>query len=90
MNQFDAFQEERLAQLIGALPPAPDGWVRAAQELPRARREMDEIVARAEADRMFRDAAIADLEAALEAAGYEIDTSLMPELRARLTASQGN
>jgi hypothetical protein len=87
MNTYD---EERLAHLIGALPPAPEGWVQAAQELPGARREMDEIVARAEADQKFRAAVIADLDAALDAAGYDLDESLIPELRARLTASQGN
>jgi hypothetical protein len=79
--------EERLAELLGALPPAPEGWVKAAQELPRARREMDDIVARAEADQEFRAAVMADLEAALEAAGYHIDPSLLPALRDRLTTS---
>jgi hypothetical protein len=79
--------EERLAELLRALPPAPEGWVKAAQELPRARREMDEIVAKAEADQEFRAAVIADLESALEAAGYEIDPSLLPTLRQRLSAS---
>jgi hypothetical protein len=78
--------EERLAKLVGALPPAPEGWVKAAQELPRARREMDDIVARAEADQEFRAAVMADLEAALEAAGYDIDRSLLPALRDRLTS----
>jgi hypothetical protein len=78
--------EERVAGLIRALPPAPEAWVEAAQELPRARREMDEIVARAQADREFREAAIADLESALENAGYEVDSSLLPELRQRLAS----
>jgi hypothetical protein len=77
--------EERVAGLIRALPPAPEGWVKAAQELPRARSEMDEIVARAEADQEFRAAVIADLETALQNAGYELDSSLIPELRQRLT-----
>jgi hypothetical protein len=85
MTAISDNDEERVAGLIRALPPAPEGWVKAAQELPRARREMDEIVARAEADREFRAAVIADLETALQNAGYEIDSSLMPELRQRLT-----
>ena len=49
-----AFNEERLARLIRALPPAPAAWVRAAQELPLARAGLDEIVARAEADADFK------------------------------------
>ena len=79
--------EERLAELLLALPPAPGGWVEAAQELPRARRELDDIVARAQADQKFRAAVMQDLEAALEAAGYELDPSLVPALRERLSAS---
>ena len=86
MTAISDNDEERVAGLIRVLPPAPEGWVKAAQELPRARREMDEIVARAEADREFRAAVIADLETALQNAGYEIDSSLMPELRQRLSA----
>jgi regulator of protease activity HflC (stomatin/prohibitin superfamily) len=77
-------QDERLASLLRALPPAPEGWVRAAQELPRARREMDDIVARAEADAQFRAAVLKDLEAALEAEGYDVDARLLPSLRERL------
>jgi hypothetical protein len=79
-----AFDERRLAQLIRSLPPAPDGWVRAAQELPLARREADDIVARAAADAEFRAALMADLEAALAAAGYEPSERLVDSLRARL------
>jgi hypothetical protein len=79
-----AFDEERLARLIRVLPPAPEGWVRAAQELPFARAELDEIVARAEADAAFRERLIADLEAALAAEGYESDSALRAALRARL------
>ena len=63
------YEEERIAALLQQLPPAPEGWVRAAQELPLARLELDEIVARAEADAAFRQALIADLERALEREG---------------------
>jgi hypothetical protein len=87
MTPLPENDEERLADLLRALPPAPEGWVKAAQELPRARRELDDIVARAEADQQFRAAVMADLEAALEAAGYELDPSLLPALRERLSAS---
>ena len=43
-------------QLLKMLPPAPEGWVKAAQELPRARQEIDEIAERAESDAEFRAA----------------------------------
>lgn len=82
---MSGYDEERLGELLRRLPPAPEGWVRAAQELPQARRALDDIVARAEADLEFRRALIADLEAALEQAGYEPERPLLEELRRRFT-----
>jgi hypothetical protein len=79
-----AYDEHRLAELIKALPPAPEAWVEAAQELPLARGQLDDIVARAEADLAFRDALIADLEATLELEGYEPGSISIDELRRRL------
>jgi hypothetical protein len=79
------YDEERLAELLRALPPAPEGWVRAAQELPRVRRELDVIVERAVADAEFRKALIADLEAALRAEGYEPEAIPLDELRKRIS-----
>lgn len=79
------YGEERVAELLGRLRPAPAAWVIAAAELPQARRELDDIVARAERDIAFRAALIADLEAALLAEGYEPKPRLVDELRQRLT-----
>jgi hypothetical protein len=76
--------EERLGELLGMLPPAPTGWVQAAQELPEARRQLDEIVERARSDAEFRIRLIADLEAALSSAGYEPRAALTDAVRARL------
>jgi hypothetical protein len=75
------YSEERLGELLRLLRPAPEGWVRAAQELPFARRTLDEIVARAEADAELRAALVADLEAALEREGIEPRPRLVEELR---------
>jgi hypothetical protein len=80
-----SYDEERLGVLLRLLRPAPIGWVRAAQELPDARRTFDDIVARAEADLEFRAALIADLEEALAAEGYEPDLRFAKELRERLS-----
>ncbi len=76
--------EEQLGKLLRALPPAPEAWVQAARELPRARRELDTLVARAEADVEYRATVIADLELALQSAGIEPDAVLVAALRARL------
>jgi hypothetical protein len=75
---------ERLSRLIGMLPPAPAAWVHAARELPRARRELDGILERAEADAEYRRALIADLESALRAEGVEPTRPLLDELRRRV------
>ena|SRR5438067_1093599 len=88
MKRFGDRPEERLGHLIGLLEPAPEGWVHAAQEIPRFLSTLDEIVARAEAEQAFRDALIADLEAALAAAGYEREPRVVEELRRRMHASE--
>jgi hypothetical protein len=77
-------REEILAELLRAMPPAPAAWVEAAQELPLARRTLDEIVSRAEADAAFRQALVADLESALAAEGYEPKRPLLDAIRERL------
>jgi hypothetical protein len=82
---MNAYDEERLAALLRSLPPAPAGWVEAAQELPLARRTLDDIVARAEADAEFRRALVADLESALEREGYEPDVRVIEALRRRFS-----
>jgi hypothetical protein len=78
------FDEVRLGELLGLLPPAPAGWVQAAQEMPEARRQLDEIVELARADADFRARVVEDLEAALAAAGYTPEPALLDAVRARL------
>ena len=80
---MSAYDHDTLGRLIAALPPAPDGWVRAAQELPAARRGIDDIVDRAVADAAYRARVVADLESALAAAGIEPTPPILEELRER-------
>ena len=54
MIRVTTYDIENLARLIGALPPPPEGWVAAAQELPRARAGLDELIVRAEGDARLR------------------------------------
>jgi hypothetical protein len=79
------FPEERLGELLRLLRPAPAAWVEAAQELPLAKRGLDRIVARAEADQRFRELLIADLEAALAQEGVEPDPQLVEAVRKRFS-----
>jgi hypothetical protein len=76
--------EERIAAHLRALPPAPDAWVRAAQQLPRALATLDAVVARSRADAAFRSALEHDLDRALDEAGVQLRPSLLVELRERL------
>ena len=78
-------REERLAELLGLLPPAPQGWVEAAQELPLVRPHLDRIVARAEADARFRELLISDLASAFALEGVEPDTAAVEVVRRRLS-----
>ena len=83
MNDFD---DERIGRLLRLLPPAPEAWVRAAQELPAARAALDDLVARAEQDAAFRRELEADLERAVAAAGYEPSPFVVSRLRELLKA----
>lgn len=81
---MSAYDEERIANLLRLLRPAPEAWVRAAQQLPLALRGLDDIVERARADDRFRRALIADLESALAAEGFEPDPQVVEAIRRRL------
>jgi hypothetical protein len=81
---MSSYDEERLAELLALLPPAPKAWVEAAQELPLARAQLDDLVARAEADAAFRAQMLADLEVALDAAGVDPRPAVVESLRRRL------
>jgi hypothetical protein len=75
---------EELGRLIAALPPAPEGWVAAAQELPQVRRGLDNLLARAEADSVLRNRLVADLESTLADAGIEPTRHVLADVRERL------
>lgn len=79
------YDEETLALLLRTLPAAPAAWVKAAQEIPLAQRGLDDIVERAEADRTFREALVADAESTLEGAGFEHDPALVDAVREHLS-----
>ena len=76
--------EERIGELLRLLPPAPAGWVTAAQELPLARVQLDALVERAAADAAFRASVVADLEVAIRATGVEPSAVVVEHLRKRL------
>jgi hypothetical protein len=78
------YDEERIGELLRALPQVPEPWVQTAAQLPATRRAIDQIAALAEVDAGFREQALRDLEGALERAGLEPSPALVEHLRDRL------
>jgi len=79
------YDEETLAVLLRTLPAAPTAWVKAAQEIPLARRGLDDIVERARSDIAFREALFLDAESTLDEAGYDHDPALVEAVREHLS-----
>ena len=79
-----AYGEERLGDLLSALPTAPEAWVKAAKDAPLARQRLDEIVERAKADEDYRRRVVADPESALEEADVVAHAENIEIIRKRL------
>jgi hypothetical protein len=80
----EMYDEERIGELLRALPQVPEAWVQTAARLPATRRAIDQIAALAEVDATFREQALQDLEGALERAGVAPSPALVEHLRDRL------
>jgi hypothetical protein len=80
----NAWNEERLGELLCLLRPAPTGWVEAAAHMPRLHAVLDGLVERAQVDAAFRKALVADLEAALTGEGVEPTPAAVRALELRL------
>lgn len=83
-DRVTAYDEERLGDLLSALPPAPAAWVKAAKEAPLAHQRLEEIVERAKADEDYRRRVVADPERALEQADVVAHTANVEIIRKRL------
>jgi hypothetical protein len=81
-NRYD---EQRLAELIRMLPPAPQAWVEAAAARPAMLIAVDHVIALAETDAGFREELIADLESAMQRAGVEPRPEVADAVRSRLS-----
>ena len=82
--RLTGYDEERLGDLLSALPPAPEAWVKAAQQVPRALERLAEIVERAESDEDFRRRVVANPERALEEADVVAHAEDVDIIRRRL------
>jgi hypothetical protein len=79
-----AYDEEKLGEILSALPPAPEAWVNAAKDIPLTREGIEEIVQRADSDEEYRRRVIEDPEAALEEAEVVAHAETIEILRRRL------
>lgn len=84
MTEPGSNDTERLAELLAALPPAPAGWVEAAQQLPAARISIETLLARALEDRELRERLLAGLEEALADEGIAATPAAVSLARVRL------
>lgn len=78
------YDEEKLGEILSALPPAPEAWVRAAQDLPLKQQGLDEIVQRADEDEEYRRRVIENPKAVLEEADVVAHAEAIEILRRRL------
>ncbi len=83
-SQPDPQPEERIADLLGALPPVPDAWVQTAAQMPGAMRRLEATLDRAQADGDLRRALREDPARVLQREGIEPDAALLAVLRARM------
>jgi hypothetical protein len=79
-----AYDEEQLGELLSALPPAPEAWVKAAKEAPLARRRLESVIERAQADEEYRRRLVTDPEHALEEADVVAHAENIEIIRKRL------
>ena len=75
---------DRIARLLAALPPVPEGWVEAAQELPRARWLLELLLEEAAVDAELKARLVADLESALAESGIAPTPHIVEVARERL------
>lgn len=75
------YTDEELAALLRALKPAPAHWVEAAQQIPRMKKQVAEVLPYLEEIAPGRAAETAELEKAIEAAGLSPEPQLLAELQ---------
>jgi hypothetical protein len=82
-----AYDEEQLGELLSALPPAPEAWVKAAKEAPLVRHRLESVIERAQADEEYRRRLVADPGHALEEADVVAHAENIEIIRKRLDNS---
>jgi hypothetical protein len=81
MRRTDPLSDERIAQLLASLPPAPDAWVERAARIPRVQRDLADVQQRLDEDALLREAFRRDGERALRDAGLSVEHEVLEQLR---------
>jgi hypothetical protein len=81
MDTNRPFDEERIAQLLANLPPAPAAWVERAVQIPRVERDLEDVQRRLDEDALLRAAFDERGEQALREAGITLDADVLERLR---------
>ena len=81
--------ETDLEHLLRLLGPAPEAWVRTAQELPFVRDEVAAILERAAASSSFREALTEDAQGTLSREGHELTADVVAHIMRRLPKQPG-
>jgi hypothetical protein len=82
-------ENHELEYLLRLLEPAPEAWVRTAQELPFVRDQVSEILERAAASPAFREALRTDAQGALRREGHDLTADVVAHILRRLPDSAG-
>jgi hypothetical protein len=82
-----SMDETDLEHLLRLLAPAPETWVRTAQELPFVRDEVAAILERAASSSSFRDALRDDASGTLAREGVELNADVVAHILRKLPKS---
>lgn len=75
------YTDQELAGLLRVLKPAPTSWVEAAQQIPRMKKQVAEVLPYLEEIAPDRASETAELEKAISAAGLTPEPQLLAELQ---------
>jgi hypothetical protein len=87
MDDVRELSEERLAELLALLRPAPLGWVEAAEALPATLADLDDVLGRLHRDEDFRSRFEENPAEALGAAGLPATATVVAAVRTQLHSS---
>ena len=81
MEASSPLGEERIAQLLSNVPPAPAAWMERAARIPQIQRDLGDVQRRLDEDALLRSAFAEHGEQALREAGVTVDHEVLAQLK---------